>query len=310
MLTELQKRTAQAIVNIFETSRPLGEYGRVTLLPGDPGHLTYGRSQTTLASGNLHLLIKAYCAAPEAAFADGLAPFLDRLAARDLGLDHDGALRGLLREAGDDPVMREVQDAFFDRVYWAPAVASAEALGVRSPLGTSVVYDSRVHGSWGRLRDRTTAAHGAAGQIGERPWIERYVDERRAWLAGHQIGLLRRTVYRMDAFRELIAGDRWALPLPLRVRGILVDEGSLLAGAPVRASVSDPAERTLLLATPPLTGDDVREVQQALARAGVAVDVDGAFGPKTAAAVREFQARRGLTVDGIVGPATRAALDL
>ena len=31
MLTELQKKTSQAIVNIFETGRPLGDYGRVTV---------------------------------------------------------------------------------------------------------------------------------------------------------------------------------------------------------------------------------------------------------------------------------------
>ena len=58
MLTDLQKKAAQAVVNVFETGHARGEYGQVTLLPGDSGHLTYGRSQTTLASGNLFLLIK------------------------------------------------------------------------------------------------------------------------------------------------------------------------------------------------------------------------------------------------------------
>ena len=54
-LTKTQKRTAQAIVNIFETGRVHGDYGQVTLLAGDTGHLTYGRAQTTLASANLSL---------------------------------------------------------------------------------------------------------------------------------------------------------------------------------------------------------------------------------------------------------------
>jgi peptidoglycan hydrolase-like protein with peptidoglycan-binding domain len=44
-------------------------------------------------------------------------------------------------------------------------------------------------------------------------------------------------------------------------------------------------------------------------QAKIGVVVDGDFGPKTEAAVREFQRVRGLVPDGIVGPMTWAALD-
>ncbi|MCX5852459.1 MAG: hypothetical protein NT072_10480 [Deltaproteobacteria bacterium] len=48
MISKIQKKTAQAIVNIFESGRPRGDYGCVTVMAGDTGHLTHGRNQTTL----------------------------------------------------------------------------------------------------------------------------------------------------------------------------------------------------------------------------------------------------------------------
>lgn len=48
-----------------------------------------------------------------------------------------------------------------------------------------------------------------------------------------------------------------------------------------------------------MKGDAVEVVQSV-----VNVDVDGSFGPKTDAAVKSFQKKEGITVDGIVGPVT------
>jgi peptidoglycan hydrolase-like protein with peptidoglycan-binding domain len=57
------------------------------------------------------------------------------------------------------------------------------------------------------------------------------------------------------------------------------------------------------------TGPAVRWAQYLLVRLTLSYpDIDGNFGPKTKAAVEEFQSSHGLTVDGIVGPNTWAAL--
>ena len=55
-------------------------------------------------------------------------------------------------------------------------------------------------------------------------------------------------------------------------------------------------------------GDDVKWLQQRLNAEGAGLSVDGDFGALTEAAVREYQLRHGLAVDGIVGPVTKRAL--
>jgi len=68
-------------------------------------------------------------------------------------------------------------------------------------------------------------------------------------------------------------------------------------------------DRTLYLRAPPLRGDDVRALQERLGELGFDVGrVDGIFGPRTARALREFQANYGIPADAIVGRDTLRAL--
>ncbi|MEA5417775.1 peptidoglycan-binding protein [Spirulina sp. CCNP1310] len=306
MLTPLQKQAAKAIVNAFETGTLQGDYGNVTFLPTDPGGLTYGRSQTTLNSGNLALLITAYVKAPGALYADELRPYLGRFDAQDQSLNRDSTLRRILQDAGSDPVMQTTQDEFFDRVYWEPTVTSANYIGIKTALGMAVVYDGRIHGSWHLIRDRTIQNHGKLSAIGEQKWVAQYVATRRNWLANHSIELLRRTVYRMDTFNQLIAEGNWDLKLPFFVRGLRADAAALSPRASGSADIAP--ERLIKLQTPYLRGEDIRQVQIALNRAGFSIEPDGVFGPGTAELVKQWQTQKGLTPDGIIGAATRSAL--
>ncbi|HEX8709517.1 MAG TPA: peptidoglycan-binding protein [Pyrinomonadaceae bacterium] len=76
---------------------------------------------------------------------------------------------------------------------------------------------------------------------------------------------------------------------------------------PVKPPVTPPVERTLGLND---SGQSVRLIQTRLAALKLLSekDIDGVYGPRTAAAVKKFQTANKLTADGRVGPKTRVAL--
>ncbi|MEC4894856.1 MAG: peptidoglycan-binding protein [Oscillatoria sp. PMC 1051.18] len=56
------------------------------------------------------------------------------------------------------------------------------------------------------------------------------------------------------------------------------------------------------------SGVPVRTLQAGLRRGGYGIAVDGAYGPRTTAAVANFQAKYGLAIDGVAGPNTIAKM--
>ncbi|HEX7350670.1 C40 family peptidase [Brachybacterium sp.] len=56
-------------------------------------------------------------------------------------------------------------------------------------------------------------------------------------------------------------------------------------------------------------GGAVQDLQSALNDHGAGLSVDGVFGKRTHAAVKNYQSSSGLQVDGVVGPKTRASLN-
>lgn len=307
-LTLVQARTCKAILNLFETGDVVGLYGSVTVLAGDTGQLTFGRSQTTLGSGNLSLLIERYVANPGARFGAKLASYLPRLRARDATLNDDEHLKNILRASADDPVMRDMQDAFFDDIYWLPSLRVCRSLGIATALGAAIIYDAHIHGSWRTLRDRTAKAVGSPTAFGEQAWLSRYVQLRHDWLATNSNLLLRKTVYRMDAFSRLIALGNWGLALPMVV---LAREVSVqtMGGLPIDAFDGPaPGSRPLALQTPMLKGQDIRLVQLGLSEMGIDVRADAVFGKGSRDAVIALQQREGLPQTGTLDQAAVATI--
>lgn len=298
----LQKEACRAIVNVFETGKVRGDYGAVTVIKGDNGHLSYGRSQVSLGSGHLYHLIDQYCQEPSAVFAGDLKPYLQRLKDKDVTLDGDDGLKTLLRRAGkEDTAMRTAQDQYFNQNFLGPALTDAEKFGVTLPLGQAVVYDSHVQGGWGTLSARS----GKVGARGEKDWIGQYVTMRRDWLSSRNPPVPA-TVYRMDSFRALIQDGNFDLTLPFKVHGVMITQEALAGG---EATAGNEEPRTLRLTSPYLRGDDVKALQSALAANGLPISGDGVYGPFTDALVKKWQKRKGITEDG-AGPKTRESLGI
>jgi chitosanase len=222
-LSDPQRSLVVRIVNVFETGRPEGDYGAVSIYDDGPGRVpqvTYGRSQTT-EYGQLRELLETYVASGGRLSAE-MRPYLDRLGT---GVLHKNRrFKELLAEAGTDPVMVRTQDSFFDEKYFRPAWAFAAENGFALPLSFLVIYDSCIHS--GRvpsfLRARFPEVPPARGGA-ETAWTRAYVDAREAWLAGHANPILQRTVYRTACFTAQMDAGNWDLSqVPVAANGVPV----------------------------------------------------------------------------------------
>lgn len=82
-------------------------------------------------------------------------------------------------------------------------------------------------------------------------------------------------------------------------------------GEEITGQATKAVSRTLKLTDPLMQGEDVRQVQEALKKAGIALKADSFFGEDTDKAVKQFQKQHKLAmVDGIVGASTRKTLGL
>ena len=211
-LSVQQKRICEQVINVFETGSIEGDYGSVvTYADGPHGvrQVTYGRSQTT-EYGNLEELVQMYADA-NGTFSEQLRPYIAKIGVTPL-ID-DKQFKQLLRDAGrQDSVMQQIQDVFFEKRYFQPAMQWADTNKFTLPLSALVIYDSFIHSGsiLDFLRKRFPEVPPAKGGD-EKTWIKQYVDTRHKWLANHPKKLLQQTVYRTQCFKREIARNNWDL---------------------------------------------------------------------------------------------------
>jgi murein L,D-transpeptidase YcbB/YkuD len=145
------------------------------------------------------------------------------------------------------------------------------------------------------------------------------------WLSNVETSRTRRPRFASErrlSTRSLIAAGAFALVLlliGLAAAGVFSTTSRSRAGTPSTSGRSTPTRSTRPKAVPvqiPTTtlklgdhGPQVRALQRALASLGYSTGgIDGHYGAATMRALASFQRAKGLTADGILGPATRAAL--
>lgn len=211
--SERAKMVAMAIIKVFETGKPLGDYSAIAVLKDGAG-ISYGISQFTHKSGSLYAVLARFQelggALPQV-ISDNLANFKNK--AYITSTANSTSIKTALKKLGTDPIMRQAQREVAFEKYLKPSIKVCEGSGFVYPLSLAVIYDSKVHGSYNTIRDRVPTG------LSEKAWIARYVDEREKWLRNHKKTVLHSTVYRPQTFRNLIKKDNWALNLPLVAHG-------------------------------------------------------------------------------------------
>jgi chitosanase len=119
----------------------------------------------------------------------------------------------LLKKAGkEDPIMGQVQEDMFEKLYMGPAIAWGEKEGFKEPFSYMIICDSFLHSGsiMGFLRERFEERTPNGGGR-EKVWTKDYLNERHDWLKGHSNSLVRTSSYRTKYYKELLAMEDWQL---------------------------------------------------------------------------------------------------
>jgi len=217
-----RKHRAAQITSSFENSTLELQYDYVENI-GDGRGLTAGRAGFTSATGDLLLLVRRYSAVESDNVLVRYLPALEAVNGTDSvrGL---GGFPDAWEEAAKDPDFRRLQDQLVDDLYFDPAMRMAADLGIETPLGQLIIWDTMIqHGAGGSqgtqaIIEETEKDVGAVGPD-EPAWLDAFLDVR----LRHLLRMYPATTKdadassesRVGALRSLLHGGNLALEPPL-----------------------------------------------------------------------------------------------
>lgn len=229
-LTVAQKRRAEQLTSVFENGTPRFDYAVIENL-GDGRGYTAGRAGFTTATGDAYLVAERYT---EQVPTNPLAPYLPRL--KQLAADEDDDTSELVgfvhawQQAARDARFVGVQDAVIDELYYRPAMAAADALGMTSALGRAILYDTIIQHGGGEDADslsaliaRTTQSLKGSPKTGvsETRWLTTFLAVRREDLlrpanrTTQEVWAV--SVGRVDVLKKLLSDGNLDLNGPIQI---------------------------------------------------------------------------------------------
>ena len=222
-----------------------------------------------------------------------------------------------------EPLIR-FEGHYFDRRLAGAKRSKARKAGFASPDAGAIPNPASQTGRWALLREAAAIDHAAAyesvswgvGQVMGAHWlwlgypsVDALVDEARSGVDG-QIRLMARYIEKAGLIDIIHASDWTAFARAYN--------GPSFAQSGYDKKIAKAYDRYLNDGGPHTsvrdkvgtsrTATDIADIQRMLSAAGYPLKVDGISGAATNKAVRHFQSDAGLTVDGIAGPKTVAAL--
>lgn len=220
LLTEIRSKIKKILV-FFETGK-FSDYSSVYVYNDGKGNVP----QVTLSVGftqdyNLKKVLAAYCNAPKARYAKELKPYISRMSAPHLY--QDNYFIAMLKTAGTDPVMQQVQDELFQSLYLQAAEDFADAEGFTLPLSYAVIADSYLQSGKIPMEIRIEFGEPTPAKGGdEKEWVKQYLIERKKWLTTRRNINVQKSIYRPNCFLEAVAKNNWGLLAPVNANGTTI----------------------------------------------------------------------------------------
>lgn len=222
-------RRPLAMTMIHDTGRPRN-YTAVYVIANN---LYYGAGGS-LGNGTLNDLLHRYVDSPNARFAAQIREYFPRLQAKDNTLADDKDFKNLLlRAAGEDPAMTQLQERMLQDRYFEPARKECSDIGIASALGYALIADTHYQmgrGSYETIKQATMQALDGTPITGidEHEWLREFAKQRVTRAAslrvsGAQMNSVQdQTRRRTETYTKLMDMNKWDLAAPVPVAGFML----------------------------------------------------------------------------------------